>query len=95
MNEVTDMPTYTRREGIRERQLAQELILYDPGTDRVFLLNSTSVAIWALCAGVLSPEHIAGRLAERFRAPHKRVLEDVKRTITWLANEGLLVVQAK
>lgn len=88
---TADMQMPKRREGLIERELPEELILYDPETDRAFLLNRTSAAIWDLCDGQHSAEQIAREIAEHLSAPLTKVVEDVQQTIARLQRNRALV----
>ena len=74
-----------------ERELPQEMILYDPETDRAFLLNHTSAAIWDLCDGQNALRQIAEQIATCFSAPAEKVVEDVRATIERFHRDRLLV----
>ena len=79
-----------RRARLIERELPEELILYDPDTDRIFLLNRVSAAIWDLCDGRMSPSQMARDLARSFDAPVSAILEDVRETIARFDSNGIL-----
>ena len=85
----TQMPK--RRDGLIERELPAELILYDPVTDRAFLLNRTSAAIWDLCDGKNATQQISEQLASHFGATVEKVVEDVRTTIERFRRDRLLV----
>ena len=80
-----------RREGLIERELPEELILYDPETARAFLLNRTSAAIWDLCDGQIALRQIAEQIASCFSAPTEKVIEDVRATMECFHRDRLLV----
>lgn len=80
-----------RRSGLVERELPAELILYDPETDRAFLLNRTSAAIWDLCDGQNAIQQIGEELTSHFGATAKKVVEDVEATIERFRHDKLLV----
>ncbi len=86
-----DIQMPKRREGLIERELPEELILYDPETDRAFLLNHTSAAIWDLCDGESALRQIVEQIAPCFSAPLEKVVEDVKATIERFHRDRLLV----
>ena len=86
-----DVQMPKRREGLIERELPEELILYDPETDCAFLLNRTSAAIWDLCDGQSALRQIAEQIAPRFSAPPEKVVEDVRATIERFHRDRLLV----
>lgn len=82
---------HMRREGVVERELPGELILYDPERDHAILLNQVAAAVWDLCDGILAPEQIAEQISCNLAAPEDQAMDDVSATITKLAGEGLLV----
>jgi len=81
---------HRRREGLYERELPGELILYDPECDRAFLLNRSAAVVWDLCDGVTSVEQIAREISASFGIPPERALEDAQTTVVNLEREGLL-----
>ena len=85
-----DRQTPKRREGLIERELQEELMLYDPETDRAFLLNRTSAAIWDLCDGQNTAQEISEQLTTCFSAPAEKVAEDVRATIERFHRDRLL-----
>lgn len=80
-----------RRDGLIERELPEELILYDPETDRAFLLNRTSAAVWDLCDGHNAAQQIGDELTRCFGGPAENVVGDVTTTIERLRRDRLLV----
>ena len=87
---VMDVQMPKRRDGLIERELPEELILYDPEIDRAFLLNHTSTAIWDLCDGQSALRQIAEQIALCFSAPAEKVVEDVRATIERFHRDRLL-----
>ena len=85
-----DVQMPKRREGLVERELPDELILYDPETDRAFLLNHTSAAVWDLCNGQSPKEEIAEALVRHLGAPAETAGEHVRGTIDRFGRNGLL-----
>ena len=81
---------HRRREGLYERELPGELILYDPECDRAFLLNQTAAAVWDLCDGATSVEQMAREISASFSISQERALEDARTTVANLEREGLL-----
>ena len=85
-----DVQMPKRREGLIERELPEELVLYDPATDWAFLLNRMSAAIWDLCDGQHSTTQIAEQIAMHCGVPVGRVLEDAASTIARFEDKHLL-----
>ena len=79
-----------RRDDLIERELPEELILYDPENDRAFLLNRVAALIWDLCDGNNSVEMIADQIATMFTNPVKQIHDDVRSFIGKYLREGLL-----
>lgn len=87
---LIDVQMPKRRDGLIERELAEELILYDPEGDRAYLLNRIGAAIWDLCDGNHTPKGIARTIAEHFSVPAAKVVEDVNETIARFHQDRLL-----
>lgn len=83
-----------RQPGMRFEPLEDGCALYEPGTDRVFVLNLTASCVWASCDGERSLRElvaeIGGSMGESGPAPG-RLERDIRRTIESLAGAGLLV----
>jgi coenzyme PQQ synthesis protein D (PqqD) len=77
-----------RREGLSERALPDELVLYDPETDKAYLLNRSAAAIWDLCDGERSMPELAAELAGG--VPGEILLQEVASAVERLYAEGLL-----
>lgn len=78
-----------RREGLSERPLPDELVLYDPETDKAYLLNRSAAAIWDLCDGERSLPELAVELAGN-AAPNEDLLREVASAVARLCAEDLL-----
>ncbi len=66
-----------RVDGIVERVLDGELVVYDTRQQRVHILNPTAALIWSLCDGEHLPQHIMSELIEQFPEHESMILEDV------------------
>jgi hypothetical protein len=80
-----------RRPGLVERELPDELVLYDPESDRAWLLNRTTAAVWDLADGETPAAAIAAELADALGVSLARAREDVADTVRRLVSEGVLV----
>ena len=85
-----DLQMPARREGLIERELENELILYDPGSDRAYLLNQVSAAIWDMCDGRMSVSRMAEEIAQHFAIPIEQALDDLHSALSQLLDEGVL-----
>jgi hypothetical protein len=79
-----------RRPGLVERELPGELVLYDPESDRAWLLNRTAAAVWDLADGATPVIAIAIELADALGVPAEQARQDVAATVRHLAGEGVL-----
>ncbi|HLC17397.1 MAG TPA: PqqD family protein [Thermodesulfobacteriota bacterium] len=80
-----------RKESVREELLSDELMLYDPGTDSVHILNGSAKTIWRMSDG----GHTIGEMEERLRrefsvGKERDVRGDIEKVITELSEKGML-----
>ena len=57
--------TYKQKSGVSSRKLGQDLMLYDPKSDKVHVLNETAAFIWGLLDGTNTTEDILHFVRER------------------------------
>lgn len=79
-----------RRNDLVLRDVEEELLLYDPQTGEVFLLNGTAASIFELCNGFHSPQAIANEILSILPADPAQVLADVHRILEEFKQGGLL-----
>ena len=88
MNESTKPQS---RKDIVAKQLGNEMMLYDPRSDNVHVLNETSLFIWKLLDGKHSHKDIEVKIREQFEAPSdQNVLQDVTKICADFRDKGLL-----
>jgi len=93
---IADSDVPCRRDGLCCRTLDDEAVLYDPAHHGVHFLNRTAYFIWRSCDGRSSVEDVAAAVAHAFDVdsgapgPDTMVLSDVRRTLTELADNGLV-----
>ncbi len=74
-----------------DRDLGDEILIYDRRGDRVHLLNATAREIYLLCDGSRGIGDIARALRERYRdVDPEQIDKDVRETIARLADLGLV-----
>lgn len=83
---------YRRRPDVEEAPLQGELMLFDPGTSRFFVLNRTMAFVWRRCDG----QHTVARMIEDLAAEFQGVegvsaSSDLSGAVQELASLGLLV----
>jgi hypothetical protein len=75
---------------IIETEVKGDLSLYDPGQEKVLVLNGTATDVWLLCDG----GQTGGRIVELVAAAHGQeaatVRTDVESTIRQFIEEGFL-----
>ena len=68
-------------------------VLFDPGKERMVVLNASAAFVWTCCDGSHSIEQIARALADSLgdRAPDAgRLVEDVESSLRNFRSQGLL-----
>jgi coenzyme PQQ synthesis protein D (PqqD) len=80
-----------RNPQIEEAPLQAELMLFDPGTGRFFVLNPTMAFLWKHCDGEKCLPDIAEELCVAFDGVGQiRALEDLSRALSELRSLGLV-----
>jgi PqqD family protein of HPr-rel-A system len=79
-----------RRDGVTERALPGELVVFDPESDRAHLLNRTAAAVWDLADGSTPLATIAAELAAAAGLDAARARADALAAVEHLAAAGLL-----
>ena len=80
-----------RRQGLAWRKLADEAVIVELKTDRLFhQLNDVGAFIWNLCDGKNSDTDIEALVAEEFEVPSETAKEDVQEFLQSLRTMNLL-----
>lgn len=79
-----------RRDGLAERALPGELVIFDPESDRAHLLNRAAAAVWDLADGDTPLAEIAAELAAAAGLEAERARADALAAVEHLATAGLL-----
>lgn len=82
-----------RVQGVRERMLEDELLLYFQRQEAGCTLSPTAQSIWDLCDGTRSLRAIGGELERRHDLPAGLLSEDVRSTVRKLAELKVLVLR--
>lgn len=72
-----------------------ETVLLDLNTGRYYTLNRVGTAIWELCTGAQSLQHIHSALCNRFEASAERIADDLFALVTQLSHEGLVTLERR
>ena len=80
-----------RSAAIEEAPLSAELMLFDPGTSRFFVLNRTMALVWRQCDG----QHTLSAMLDAIRTEFDdvdpaSVEHDVRKAVTELEGLGLI-----
>ena len=76
--------------GLVECSVQNELVLYDPRSERVVALNASAREIWALCDGCRSAADVAATIGGRLGLPPHALTFDVMQAIHELRDVGFL-----
>lgn len=83
---------FRRSPAVEEAPLQGELMLFDPGTSRFFVLNRTMSFIWRRCDGEHTVESMVRDLPAEFQDVDAGTAEaDLRRALAELDALGLLV----
>ena len=77
---------------MEEAPLQGELMLFDPGTSKFFVLNGTMSFVWRRCDGAHTVERMLSDLPAEFQdVDPAAAAEDLRRAVAELDSLGLLV----
>jgi len=79
-----------RRPGVAALPLDDDVVLYQQGDERAFVLNHTASRIWSLCDGTRAAESIAEEIAAGYGVAYDHALNDVRDFVVRLRRAGLL-----
>lgn len=65
-----------RREDVVTRDTDDESLLYDPGAEKVHVLNATARFVWDQCDGFHTIEEIARKIRREFDVPEEHPVEE-------------------
>jgi len=82
----------TRRENVFATTLDDELVLRDPATGGVYVLNQTGADIWTISDGSRTPAEIARAIAQSYELEYERAFGDVCKLVEELRDANLLAV---
>ena len=82
------------RTDLRSQEMGTELLLYDPKSDQVHILNETAMQVWEMCDGQHEEPEIAAELGRRYADIDAAVLEqDTARLIEDFLKKGLIALE--
>jgi Uma2 family endonuclease len=77
------------------QKLDEEVLVVDPRTREVHLLNLTATRIWELLEKAHTPDELVLALSEEFEAPVEALRADVEVLLADLGAKGLVGVDAE
>jgi hypothetical protein len=88
---MADKEILTKKDGIIEQELDNEMILSNPDSGDIHILNETAKLVWVLIDGKHNMDAIEQIIKERFLTNNiNNVKEDLERILSELKNKGLL-----
>ena len=85
---MSDQPI--RVDGVRERAVGGETMLYNAAGRAVHVLNRTADFVWRSCDGSRSPAQIAAAAEEAFDGSADAIRADVEACLAALREKGLV-----
>jgi hypothetical protein len=80
----------TRKEGVMEREVGGELMLYDVTGRAVHVLNESSRFVWQLCDGSHSVDDMVAQATKEYSAPSDQVRADINECLATFQSLGIL-----
>jgi len=91
---ASDARVFVRNAKVEEAPLSGELMLFDPGSSRFFVLNQTMAFIWRRCDGQHTVATMLSQLTEEFRDVERASAEsDLHQALVEMVSLGLAVEQ--
>jgi hypothetical protein len=81
-------------QGIIEHEIDDDLVLYDPHSDSVHVLNETAAAVWWLCDGRRDGQQIAAEIGRLFGKPGPDVEAEVYGALQQLLEGGAVAASS-
>ena len=80
-----------RKQGIMNKQVGDETLLYDMHEGTIHILNRTAHMIWNLCNGHYTADDIQHKLKDQFAFPPDcDLIGDVRQALSIFKQKGLL-----
>ena len=82
-----------RTEGYQEKDLGDEVVLYDPSGKEIHILNRTAYAVWSMCDGEHTLTDMESSVRGSFDLPKNgvNVVADIQAVLGTLQEKGLLL----
>ena len=87
-----DQEVYVRHPQVLERWVEGDVVLYQPITDDVTLLDQIAALVWSELATPTSADSAATKLAQRFDADASAIADDITQLFLALIEKQLIEV---
>ena len=78
------------RPNLLETEVDGDISIYDPGSERVVVLNKTASDVWRLADGQHTIDEIAELLARAYQVDVRSISDDVGQTVEGFVDAGLI-----
>ena len=82
-----------RNDSITEKELENEIILYNKTDHNVHSLNLTAAILWNLCDGKMTVLEMIAYLLDKFKGDKKLIEEDVIKTLEEMQGKNLITMR--
>ncbi len=80
-----------RNTNIIMREEDEDALLYDPSSDRIFIMNWTASIIWNLCDGTCSSDQIKDKIKSKYKVSDE-VEKKIDEYISFLIEKRLITM---
>ena len=80
----------SRSQVILSRELDNEMVLFDPRTNKLHSLNPTACFVWQHCDGITSVDMLATLLGRSFAVSSDQAEADLRSLLGMMHDEGLI-----
>jgi PqqD family protein of HPr-rel-A system len=79
-----------RKKGLVIDEIDADLLVYDPKSDHLHLLNATASTIWELCDGSRASQEIVEEIVKHFSSENHDIKAQVEGALQQLYEKGLI-----
>ncbi len=79
-----------KKDNLEIKEVEEDLILYDPLKDAVFLLNNTAKIMLEMCDGNFTVLEMVDIISETLNLDRRKVLEDLKKSLNELRKKDIV-----
>lgn len=79
-----------KKSNLEIKEVEEDLIIYDPSKDAIFLLNKTAKIVLEMCDGNFSVKEMADIISQTLNLDKKEILEDLKKSLNELRKKNIV-----